>query len=136
MNVLGPELETRPSRIEWPDRDIAQTFGAAWRQQVHQPLRIVASDGWLGGLVAMRSAPRPSVWINADYAKAPWITPQAVARDGVLVLWRVRPGQAVPPALAALKGIRILGQKSFTWPDTPGAEPLKIGYAVLPPATR
>lgn len=136
VNVLGPKLENRPSRIEWPDREIAQTFGTAWRHHVHLPLKIVASDGWLGGLVAMRSVPRPSVWINADYAKAPWITPQAVAHDGVLVLWRIRPGQAMPLALAALKGIRILGQKSFLWPQTPGVAPLKIGYAVIPPARR
>jgi 4-amino-4-deoxy-L-arabinose transferase-like glycosyltransferase len=134
--VLVPKLENRPSRIEWPDREIAQTFGAAWQRQVHLPLRIVASDGWLGGLVAMRSVSRPSVWIDADYAKAPWITPQAVTHDGVLVLWRIRPGQAIPPGLATLKNIRILGQKSFTWPDNPGAEPLAIGYAILPPAGR
>src|SRR5215469_8170769 len=41
-NVLVPRLEHRPSRLQWPDRDLAQTFGAVWRQQVHAPLRIVA----------------------------------------------------------------------------------------------
>jgi hypothetical protein len=135
-NVLVPKLENRPSRIEWPDRQIAQTFGAVWRQQVHRPLRIVAADGWLGGLVAMRSVPRPSVWTDADYAKAPWITLQAVTRDGALVLWRIRPGQALPPVRATLKDVRILGQRSFMWPDNPGTEPLAIGYAILPPAGR
>ena len=133
-NVLVPERENRPSRIQWPDRQIAQTFAAAWRQQVHRPLRIVAADGWLGGLVAMRSVPRPSVWTDADYVKAPWITPESVKHDGVLVLWRIRPGRALPRVLAALGGVRILGQKTFGWPDNPGAEALKIGFAILPPA--
>src|SRR5205814_941922 len=77
-NVLVPELENRPSRLQWPDREMARDFEAIWRAEVHKPLRIVASDGWLGGLVAMRSNPRPSVWIDADYRKAPWITPDAV----------------------------------------------------------
>jgi hypothetical protein len=135
-DVLGPEFENRPSRIRWPDREIAQTAGAAWRQQLHAPLKIIASDGWLGGLVAMRTAPRPSVWTDADYRKAPWITPQAVARDGVLVLWQIRGSPSVPRAFDTLKGIRILGQKTFTWPDTPKAKPLMVGYGIVPPAGR
>ena len=135
-NVLVPELESRPSRIQWPDRALARAFGGVWRQQVHLPLKIVAADGWLGGLVAMRSVPRPSVWIDADYRKAPWITPDAVTHDGALVLWRIRPDRPTPSAFTALKGIRILGQKSFSWPATPGASPLHIGYAILPPAQR
>lgn len=135
-NVLIPQRENRPSRIQWPDRALAQTFGAVWRQQVHTPLRIVAADGWLGGLVAMRSVPRPSVWIDADFRKAPWITPALAASDGALVLWRIRPGQTEPKAFSALKGLRILGRKTFGWPETPHALPLVIGYAVLPPATR
>jgi 4-amino-4-deoxy-L-arabinose transferase-like glycosyltransferase len=135
-NVLVPELENRPSRLQWPDQPIAQNFAAVWQAEVHEPLRIVASDGWLGGLVAMRSNPRPSVWIDADYRKAPWITPDAVAQEGALVLWRIRSGQGMPRAFTALKGIRILGQKSFVWPDTPKAAPLQIGYAILPPVVR
>jgi 4-amino-4-deoxy-L-arabinose transferase-like glycosyltransferase len=135
-DVIVPELENRPSRIQWPDRAIARTFATVWLQGVRRPLRIVAADGWLGGLVAMRSVPRPSVWIDADSRKAPWITPDKVMRNGALVLWRVRPGHSMPSAFTALKGIRILGQKSFAWPDTPRAAPLQIGYAILPPAER
>jgi len=136
VNVLVPELENRPSRIQWPDRSIARTSSGVWRQQTDRPLKIVASDGWLAGLVAMRSVPRPSVWIDADYRKAPWITPEAIARDGVLLFWRVRPGQSQPKAFMAIKGIRILGEKSFVWPETPRAAPLMIGYAIVPPAGR
>ncbi|HEX3429954.1 MAG TPA: glycosyltransferase family 39 protein [Rhizomicrobium sp.] len=135
-NVLVPELENRPSRIQWPDRSIARASATVWRQQVQRPLRIVAGDGWLGGLVAMRSVPRPSVWIDANYRKAPWITPEAVKRDGALLLWRVHPNESVPNAFTCLKGIQILGQKSFVWPETPKAAPLIIGYAILLPAGR
>jgi len=135
-NVLVPEYENRPSRLQWPDRKMAQDFEAVWRAEIHEPLRIVASDGWLGGLVAMRSNPRPQVWIDGDYRKAPWITPEAVAHEGALVLWRIRSRQGIPRTLAAFKGIRILGQKSFVWPDTPKAAPLQIGYAIVPPASR
>jgi len=84
----------------------------------------------------MRTAPRPSVWTDADYRKAPWITPRAVARDGVLALWEIRGRPTVPRAFATLKGIRILGQKTFIWPDTPKAKPLMVGYGIIPPTGR
>lgn len=135
-NVFVPRLEHHPSRIQWPDRALAQTFGAVWRQQVHAPLRIVAADGWLGGLVAMRSTPRPSVWIDADSRKAPWITSDLVKRDGALVLWRIQPGRSGPAAVADLKGVKVLGRKDFSWPDTPQSPQLEIGYGILPPAKR
>jgi hypothetical protein len=135
-NVIVPQREIRPSRIQWPDRALAQTFEAVWWHQFHSPLRIVAADGWLGGLVAMRSVPRPSVWIDADYRKAPWINPDMVKHYGALALWRIRPGQNEPSAFAALKGTTKPGRKSFVWPDVPKAAPLEIGYAILPPVRR
>jgi 4-amino-4-deoxy-L-arabinose transferase-like glycosyltransferase len=132
-DVVVPRVENRPSRLQWPDRALAQTFDELWKKQVHAPLRIVAADGWLGGLVAMRTVPRPSVWIDADFRKAPWITPDLVRRDGALLLWRVRPRASRP---SGLKGFRVLGRKTFVWPDMPKAAPLEIGYAILPPSNR
>jgi hypothetical protein len=132
-NAFVPQFENRPSRIQWPDRTLAGTSASIWQAQTHRPLRIVASDGWLGGLIAMRADPRPSVWIDASYAKSPWITPEAVARDGALVVWRMKNGTSPPPALAQLPGLRFVGVKSFAWPETPGAPPLRIGFGVIAP---
>ncbi|MGH6889767.1 MAG: glycosyltransferase family 39 protein [Rhizomicrobium sp.] len=132
-NVFVPQIEGKPSRIEWPARAMSQTFAAAFARQVHQPLRIVAANGWIGGLVAMETRPRPSVFIDASFEKSPWITPQRLARQGALVLWRVRDGNAPPAALARLAGLHSLGVKSFVWPATPNAPPLRIGYAFVPP---
>lgn len=132
-NAFVPQLENRPSRIQWPDRELAQTFTTIWQTETHRPLRIVAADGWLGGLIAMRADPRPSVWIDASYAKAPWITTQAVARDGALIVWRVKDGPQPPAAYQHLPGLEILGVKSFAWPRTPKALPLRIGYGIVMP---
>ncbi|MGH6878133.1 MAG: glycosyltransferase family 39 protein, partial [Rhizomicrobium sp.] len=133
-NVFVPEMENRPSRIQWPDRHLSQGFAAIWQDETHRPLEIVAADGWLGGLVAMGTRPRPSVWIDASFIKSPWITPKKVAREGALVLWRIRTGNAPPPELAALK-FSVEGVTSFAWPDTPRAAPLRIGYGIMPPQT-
>ncbi|HEY1614984.1 MAG TPA: glycosyltransferase family 39 protein [Rhizomicrobium sp.] len=130
---IGPDLENRPPRTQWPDRAMAAQFADAFEQTTHRPLRIVAADGWIGGLVAMRLEPRASVWIDASGAKAPWVTPDAVRRDGVLVLWRAGADDAPPPTLSGLPGLKTMGTKTFSWPKTPGAAPLRIGYGIVPP---
>lgn len=132
-NVVVPRLENRPSRIQWPDRKIAQSFGAIWQQRFHRPTAIVAADGWLSGLVAMNLRPRPSVWIDGDFAKSPWITPKKIAEDGALVLWRIRSAAAPPADLARLPDFKIEGERSFSWPGMPKAAPLRIGYGFIAP---
>lgn len=126
-----PSLRGKPSRTQWPDRAMASAFGAAWRHESGRPLRIVAADGWLGGLVAVRSAERPSVFTDGDIRKAPWITSDRLAKEGALVLW---PGdQGAPPYLLRLQGMKPMGLMTFAWPEISRAKPLVIGWGVILP---
>ena len=129
-----PDWQNKPSRTEWPDRALAQTFSEQWTIATHRPLNIVAGDEWLAGLIAMRAAPRPSVWADGSYLKSPWITPQSVAREGALVVWRIRAGNSAPPPnLAALPHFRSLGSREFAWPRAPRAQPLRVGFGIVTP---
>jgi hypothetical protein len=131
---IVPAWRGRPSRTQWPDREMASAFGDAYRNETGQPLRIVAADGWLAGLVAMRDPLRPSVFTDGDMREAPWITPQKLAEDGALVLWR---GDGPPPArLKTLKGLKVIGTKDFSWPDSPRVAPLAIGWGIIRPQQR
>jgi len=131
--ALVPEWRGKASRTQWPDRAMAQTFAAAWEQQTHRPLSIVASDGWLGGLIAMRLQPRASIYIDGDPRHAPWIAPQRLAREGALVVWQTHTNDS-PPATLNLPGMRIMGVKTFAWPREPRAKPLRLGWGILPPS--
>jgi 4-amino-4-deoxy-L-arabinose transferase-like glycosyltransferase len=129
---LAPAWRGKPSRTQWPDRALAETFSAAWTHEVHRPLTIVAGDGWLGGLIAMRTLPRASIFIDADPRHAPWITRARLAREGALVVWQTHANDS-PPATLNLPGMRIMGVKTFTWPREPRAKPLRVGWAILAP---
>ena len=131
--ALVPEWRGKPSRTQWPDRALAETFSAAWMAQTHAPLRIVESDGWLGGLIAMRLEPRASIFIDGNPRHAPWITRGRLAREGALVVWQTSKTDSPPPALS-LPGMRMMGVKTFPWPREPKTKPLRIGWAILPPA--
>jgi len=125
-----PALQGKPSRVQWPDRAMANAFDNAYVQETGRPLKIIAADGWLGGLVAMRDPLRPSVYTDGALREAPWITPERLARDGALVLWRG--DRPIPPRLLALRGLKVIGSKSFTWPKVPSAKPLVIGWGIIP----
>jgi len=124
-----PELAGKPSRTQWPDREIASAFGAAWKQKTHAPLRIVAGDGWLAGLIVVRGEPMPSVWTNASFAQSPWISLAEVRVRGALLVRQItRRGDFAIPA-----GFQFQGEKDFAWPYEKKAPALRIAWWILPP---
>jgi dolichyl-phosphate-mannose-protein mannosyltransferase len=125
-----PAMQAKPSRTQWPDREMARAFDDAYARQTGRPLRIVAADGWLGGLIAMRSPARPSVFTDANVQEAPWILPDRLSADGALVLWRA--DKPIPSRLLALNGLKIVGAKSFSWPGIPRAKRLVVGWGIVP----
>jgi 4-amino-4-deoxy-L-arabinose transferase-like glycosyltransferase len=125
-----PAMKGKPSRTQWPDRAMATAFDDAYDRETRSPLRIVAADGWLGGLVAMRDRSRPSVFTDGNMQESPWITPARLAREGALVLWRG--DRPVPPRYLALSGFKVMGSKAFAWPGNPKAGSLVIGWGVIP----
>jgi len=51
-----------------------------------------------------------------------------------LLIWEQKtPSDAMPPGLAALPGVQAGGSEAFATPRFPGAQPVLIGYAILPP---
>lgn len=129
---IAPEWRGKPSRTEWPDRAMAATFSAAWAADTHRPLKIIAADGWLGGLIAMRLSPRPSILIDGDFRHAPWIDGMRLRREGALVVWQAHGTDSPPPELD-LPGMKRMGVKMFSWPRAPAVKPLRVGWAVLAP---
>lgn len=130
----GHQLTGKPLRGNWPQAEIAATLTSAWREETDgAPLRIVAGDIWTAGLVAMRERPPPHILINGDYSVSPWLTPEAVARDGALVTWSGTQPAALGAFAEGLKQNRL----DFNAPGArPGERPLTVYYAILPPAAQ
>ena len=59
-----------------------------WDRATHgAPLRIVAGDTWIAGLVCLRHKDRPHLLSNADIRYSPWISARQLEDEGMLVLW-------------------------------------------------
>jgi 4-amino-4-deoxy-L-arabinose transferase-like glycosyltransferase len=132
-STFGPEWRGSHPRTEWPDRAMAQDLSAAWTKATGRPLQIVAGDSWIAGLIAMRANPRPSVFIDANYRHAPWITPDRLRQNGALVVWQVSKKAPLPPDSLMLSGIQAMGTTDIAWPYSNKIEPLHIGWGIVRP---
>jgi hypothetical protein len=66
-------------------------------------LRYVVGRTWEAGNVAFYSPDRPSVFIDGDLRRSPWIDPEAVAYSGAVLVWDAdREGEIIPPWLHTL----------------------------------
>ncbi|WP_296516158.1 glycosyltransferase family 39 protein [Rhodopseudomonas sp.] len=70
-----------------PAGNLSAAMESIWNSKVPSPLDIVTGDVVEAGFVVMSARPRPSAFIDADFRKSPWITPERLKRSGTLVLW-------------------------------------------------
>lgn len=132
---LAPYLEGEASRHHYPGPATAAHFTAEWRARFGRPLAIVVGDAWTAGNVAFYSPDRPSVFIEGDLERGFWIRPDELTRAGALVVWRVsRDGAAPPERLRRhLPGVIPQPPVDFPWRTGAELEPLRLGWAVVPP---
>jgi 4-amino-4-deoxy-L-arabinose transferase-like glycosyltransferase len=128
---FGSNIRGKPQRTNWPQAEISATLTRAWEQQTHAPLRIVAGDILNAGAVGLRDRNPPSLLIDGDYEISPWVTPQDVARDGALVVWRPD-GEADPHVLALTQG-RTPQIVRIYYPVRADLPPLELHYVIVPP---
>jgi len=119
-----------PGQYSFPATRIAARFGKIWRHQTHAPLLIVGGDPLTASLAGLNSHWWPSMFSDLDPQESPAMTPERIAREGMLLVWRVDGGWAPPPEWT--KG-RVTGEQRFIWSKSPKAKPVLIDYAIIPP---
>jgi 4-amino-4-deoxy-L-arabinose transferase-like glycosyltransferase len=132
QQTIGSYLMRRPTRGQFPGRELAAAVEQRWHEVVGRaPLAIVAGDVWLAGSIAFYSQERPSVFIDADRGKSPWITPEALVRDGAVFIWQ--PPLGPPPWLNSLGTVR--SEPSIELPYVPplGHAPARFDWAIVLP---
>lgn len=127
-----PLISHRPSRMNWPQEDIAIRMRQIWADETHAPLKIVAGelDNWVSGLVALSGGPVVSVLTEGDFKLSPWITPEQFRKEGALVVWDRR-SDAPAQKLYAIIGQQAQRYEEFALPF-PGRS-IDIGYVIIPP---
>ncbi|MDR3494781.1 MAG: hypothetical protein P4L82_09265, partial [Ancalomicrobiaceae bacterium] len=133
--VASRGLGFPPTRIDWPQAAIADVLFDTWDAATdHKPLKVVSGDKWIAGLVGISATDDPSILTDLWLDASPWITPERVARDGMLVMCHL-PTSPIASACKAVMARFPGGQRSFRYSDNPAAKPIVIDYAIVPPGT-
>ena len=72
---IGGRFLRKPLRSAFPGPELARQIEQRWHAVAGDaPLSIVAGDVWIAGSIAFYGGDRPSVFIDADPVRSPWIT--------------------------------------------------------------
>ena len=69
----------------FPYRELAENVTGLWRAEMHTPLKYFGSQAKIANGVSFYSPDNPSSFVNLDYARALWITPEKLEKDGLLI---------------------------------------------------
>jgi hypothetical protein len=125
----------RGERTQFPAHAFADAIEAGWRaQEGGRPLGIAIGDSWLAGLVSAYGRDHPSVMIDGDPAKSPWITRARLDQSGAVLVWPLGPDEAEPAAFAAaFPAARPQPPLSLSYLTGVELPPIRVGWAILPP---
>ncbi|MGO9484116.1 MAG: glycosyltransferase family 39 protein [Rhodomicrobium sp.] len=68
-----------------PVRELAATATALWHAQTHAPLRYAGGHRHFANGISFYSGDHPSSFMDLSYAASPWVTPEKIRKDGLLI---------------------------------------------------
>ena len=119
-----------------PARAIANFFGDSFERRTNRPLKAVAGDVQLAGLISLDPA-RPHLYLDAAPERTPWISLKKFNETGGVVVWRAADTVGTPPPDIAQRFPGLVPEvpRAFEWFVT-GRQPLlRIGWAIVRPKT-
>jgi hypothetical protein len=121
--------------VSKPANAMGQFFTDTFRRRTGKPLAIVIGDARTAGLVALASPDRPSLYLDASPARAPWLDDEAVRRKGAIVLWTAIDTAGTPPPALKERFPDLVPEtpRSFDRSVQGRLPLLRIGWAMIRP---
>jgi 4-amino-4-deoxy-L-arabinose transferase-like glycosyltransferase len=123
----------KPIRVAWPAQEIASRLGAIWTSETGKPLKIIAGEAWVAGLVGIPHRDRPSILTDGNFDYSPWIAKDGIARNGVFIVWDERTVSSLPQTMRELIGSRPAKRETFRIRGGRGDPTIELGYVIIPP---
>ena len=121
--------------VSKPANAMGQFFTETFRRRTGKPLAIVIGDVRTAGLVAFTSADRPSLYVDGDPARAPWLNDDAVREKGAIITWMATDTAGTPPAAlkARFPDLVVEVPRSFDRSVQGRLQLLRLGWAMIRP---
>jgi 4-amino-4-deoxy-L-arabinose transferase-like glycosyltransferase len=134
--VLLPWTVATELTVNEPAAEMGRFFSETFSRRTGRPLAIVIGDPQVGGLVALGSPQRPSLYVDASHDRAPWLSDADVLEKGAIVVWPVTDAAGTPPAhiRARLPDLVAEVPRAFERPLQGRMPLLRIGWGMIRPA--
>jgi hypothetical protein len=121
--------------VNKPAGTIARFFSDSFQRRIGTPLRVVAGDRRTAALIALGSSSRPSLYLDANPERSPWVTPQDVRAKGAIVVWPTTDTAGTPPPAIRQRFPDIVPEttRTFERPVAGRLPILRYGWAVIRP---
>ncbi|WP_295983186.1 glycosyltransferase family 39 protein [uncultured Variovorax sp.] len=122
------------TRANLPSGRIAEAVEAVWRERAgDRPLKLMAGDTWFTGAVVLHMDPDVQLLIDGDPRTSPWLPPDALAREGGMVLILDTPefrseGALLEPLLATAS---CTGSLRLPWAGEDDARSVRVRWGIL-----
>jgi hypothetical protein len=84
--------------VNLPAKTMTSFFAESFQRRVGAPLPIVAGEPRIASLIALDSASRPSLFLDATPQRSPWVTMDVMHVKGGIVVWATTDTAGAPPA--------------------------------------
>lgn len=119
----------------FPGQKVASFITEQWQNKFQTKLSYVAGSRWLGGNVGFYSKDHPTVYIEWNQQRAPWINLADFSEKGAVFIWDISANETLPAEIS--KKFPLLSPPvvlEFDWlRDQKHLPKIKIGVAFLPP---
>ena len=134
VELVEPFLRDRPKATEFPGRRAAEIVTKAYRDRTGAPLVYVGGDNFIANNVAVYSADRPHVVVNADPALSPWVDAADLKRRGGVLVWGEGEPVAPPERFrAAFPNAEVQPPLSLPRQVRAKVRPVEVRFAIVPP---
>ena len=129
-------MSGRSARSTFPGAEISATMNTIWSRHLPDtPLRVIASDTWLGGNIALNSGDDVQVFIDARPEESPWLDAERAVQCGILVVYsRVtrRGAEPAPQLLELARQAQWSGVAEQRW-SSARSPLIDLNWAIIPP---
>jgi hypothetical protein len=121
--------------VSKPANAMGQFFTETFRRRTGKPLAVVIGDPRTAGLVAFASPDRPSLYVDGNPGRAPWLNDDVVRQKGAIVTWTIVDAAGTPPPELKERFPDMVPEvpRSFDRMVQGRLQLLRIGWAMIRP---
>lgn len=134
------DIAGRTSRVNFPTLEFVKKIDQIWSDEMgEEPLRLVAAETWLAGIVSVKSRYHPMAYLYGRRIQAPWVTEKMIHDCGVLLLLdrRLENNRRPPPdVVEMMQSATHKGKIKIPWTRRSTGPMLSVEWGIVEPTAK